>query len=122
METWLQSSDLSAREFGADLSTVIAALQDHDWLAEETLEHQRSDAGQVSCPAGLGLVREDGRILHICPNASGALVHFHHPSRALGFLWRVQRIRSNLNVPHGRLVELIELFFEHRDTQIKAIV
>ena len=43
-------------------------------------------AGKEHCPAGIGLVHESGRILHICPGTITAIYHFHAPKKFLGVI------------------------------------
>lgn len=122
MKAWLQSADLSVREFEADESSAIPALEHHDWNSEELLQRKPQSNGLASCPAGLGLVLHDGRILHICPNGNSALVHFHRPTRLLSFVWPSQRILSQPDMPARRLPELVHHFFNQRDIALESLV
>ena len=110
METWLQSSDLSTQNLKADVHSVLDALESHDWLAENLAMEQLEKSGSDSCPAGIGIVRGDGQILHICPSRSTALVHHHVSTRFLGFLWRRPVTRTAQAVPLSDLPRLIRIF------------
>jgi hypothetical protein len=111
MNCWLQSSDLSSRSLRADTGSVLEAFETHDWLAEDLSMQQLERDGLDSCPAGIGLVRGDGQILHVCPGPGAALVHHHFPARALGFLWRRNLTRTAQNVPLHEVPRLIRIFF-----------
>src|SRR5690606_34730305 len=111
MDCWLQSSDLSSRTIRADTASVLEALETHDWLTEDLTMQQLERDGLDSCPAGIGLVRGDGQILHVCPGPKTALVHHHLPARFLGFLWRRNVTRTAPNVPLQDVPRLIRIFF-----------
>jgi hypothetical protein len=121
MKGWLQSSDFSSRDIGADLDAVLHALASHDWQAEHLAFEQLEAAGSDACPAGIGLVREDGRILHICPGQGAAMVHHHRPTRVLGFLWRRQETRTENAVPLGELPGLIRKFISGGDIEMASV-
>jgi hypothetical protein len=121
MRSWLQSSDLSSQEIGTDVESVLLALASHDWLAERQVFDQLEGAGSDCCPAGIGLVRDDGQILHICPDQGSALVHHHRTIRLLGFLWRRQVTRTETAVPVGELPGLIRTFFAGGDIPMASV-
>lgn len=70
---WIQGSDYSNRAEG-DIKTarqMIELLETHDWAAEQL---HLDAAGEDACPAGLGIVKEAGVILHLCPNPDGTIM------------------------------------------------
>ena|SRR5690606_30030521 len=111
MECWLQSSDLSWRALRADVGSVLDSFQAHDWLSEDASMREREESGLDACPAGIGMVRGDGQILHVCPGPTTALVHHHFPSRVLGFLWRRTVTKTVMDMPLHHVPRLIRIFF-----------
>ena len=121
MRAWLQSSDLSVREFETNLQGALDALARHDWSNEEKLRSELERQGQEYCDSGLGLVREDGRILHVCPGGETSVVHFHRPVKRLGFLWQRSAVLSQPSMPSSSLPELVRYFFEQKDHLLERI-
>ena len=111
MESWLQSSNFSTQSLKADVNSVLEALESHDWLGENLAMQQLERSGSNFCPAGIGIVRGDGQILHICPDRKSALVHHHVSARVLDFLWRRPVTRTAHAVPLSDLPRLIRIFF-----------
>ncbi|NLT69247.1 MAG: hypothetical protein GXX91_00970 [Verrucomicrobiaceae bacterium] len=72
---------------------------------------QLEKSGSDCCPAGIGIVRGDGQILHICPNGNSALVHRHSSARVLGFLWQRPVVQTSDNVPLSDVPRLVRIFF-----------
>ena len=85
---WIQGSDYSVREEDNVTSArqIVERLDAHDWAAEHALLESLGDDG---CPAGLGIVREVGIILHLCPNSDGTIMtscNVSVPYKFLGFI------------------------------------
>src|SRR3546814_19368798 len=68
MESWLQSSEFYSKTLKADVRSVLAVLESHDWLAENLARDQLARSGSDCLPAGLGMERADGTNLHHAPN------------------------------------------------------
>ena len=111
MEVWLQSSDLSSKRLSANVHSALDALESHDWPGESLAMAQLEKSGLPSCPAGIGIVRGDRQILHICPDGNTALVHHHLSPRVLGFLWRHHITHTATDVPLRDARRLIRMFF-----------
>ena len=121
MNAWLQSSDLSAHDLSLDAAEAVRTLQTHDWAQEIRRQADRERSGLESCPAGIGLMRDDGQILHICPSGDSALVHYHRNVRLLGFLWSRKLVLTQPAFPSGSVPDLIRWFFEGNDQALERI-
>lgn len=121
MQAWLQSADLSHRDFDVDVDGAIRALSSHDWVGETALSKRLESEGRDFCPAGLGLVRRDGQILHVCPEGDSAVVHWHRPTRLLGFLWKRQKVRTWEDVPLSSVPAAIRDFYNENDAALERM-
>lgn len=115
MNAWLQSADLSSVDLDLDVEGAVRALQGHDWAGEESRRTALERAGGEWCDPGLGLVREDGHLLHICPSGASATIHYRSRDRFLGVLWQRSRLVSRPAVPMADVPELIRAFFARND-------
>jgi len=111
MKVWIQHADFSEDEFDLGLDSTWGKFNDVDWPAELALEEELVKRGDESCPPGLGIVGAEGRILHICPNPAGALVHFHYPHKALGFV-KTQKSMTLEDVRPAQIEHFIHAFFD----------
>lgn len=118
MKAWLQSADLSAVDLDLDVDGAIDALHGHDWASESARRAALERAGDEWCDPGLGLVRDDGDLLHICPAGATATVHHRSRDRFLGVLWQRNRLISTPSVPMPAIPELIRAFFAGDDAQL----
>jgi hypothetical protein len=122
---WIQSADMTTREFPAAVADEIEqALLSHDWAGEAAKEqHLIANDPLDSCPAGLGVVHKDGRILHICPNSEGyCQVHysFYERARFFGVIPRRKYTAGTIdNVPIKTAARLIPPFLENSYKAIK---
>lgn len=110
MKVWLQHSDFSEEEFDLDLSSTLKMLEEIDWLAELAEQEARARANEENCPPGLGIDHPKNRILHICPNPSGAVMHYHFPKKVMG-LFSMQKSRTFENVQQEKVKEFIRAIF-----------
>ena len=87
MMMWIQLHDLSNKEMeGATKEQAEQALSTFDWKGELSKEKESEDE---TCPPGLGLVSDEGEILHICPiNSESCFIHYHYftSKKLLGFI------------------------------------
>ena len=89
---WIQKADLSTAvedEVVTSASLVLSAFDNFDWQAELNNFEQLGAKGVENCPPGLGVVRPNGVILHLCPNSDESVMAFWHhkvPSKLLGFI------------------------------------
>ena len=111
MKVWLQHSDFTEEEFDLDLSSTLAMLEDTDWLAELADLEKSARNNEEHCPPGLGIDHPKKRILHICPNPSGATVHYHYPKKVMG-LFNTQASRTFENVHREQVAQLIRAIFD----------
>jgi len=110
MKVWIQHSDFSEEEFDLDLASTLRMFEDIDWLDELAMEQKRAESGDENCPPGFGIAQQKERILHVCPNPSGALVHFHYPKKVMG-LFNKQQSLTMENVPREQVKSFIKAFF-----------
>lgn len=121
MKAWLQSSDFTSVDLVLDEDGAIRTLQTHDWARELQQQSAREAEGQEHCPAGLGLVRDDGRTLHLCPSGSTLTLHFMRPIRHMGFLWKRHETLTIENVPLAHGSVLVRDFFACRDESLERL-
>ena len=121
MRVWLQSADFAHRDVDADLDGVLAAFASHDWDSEAQLAERLASEGQDFCPAGLGLVRSDGQILHICPGRDSVVVHWHRPVRVLGFLWKRRSVHTWSGFSLFAIPGAIRSFFGANDAELERL-
>ena len=78
MNMWIQLHDLSSKEMnGVNEDQAKDALSKFDWLSELV---KRDKSEDEVCDPGLGLIANDGSILHICPQGSEeCYIHYHYP-------------------------------------------
>ena len=115
MKAWLQSTDLSSVDLDLHVDGAIRTLHGHDWAAEAGRRAALERAGDECCEAGLGLVRDDGHILHLCPVGATATVYHHSRVRMLGGLWRRNRLLTRPSFPLAGAADLIRAFYAGND-------
>lgn len=75
---WIQRADYSSADHASVRDDeAVEAYRRHDWESEFALERELNASGAESCPPGIGFVAAPGELLHVCPNAETALVHYH---------------------------------------------
>jgi hypothetical protein len=115
MKAWIQSADFSQRDLDVDAEGAIRTLSSHDWSAETAMAKRLEGEGREFCQPGLGLVREDGHLLHVCPEGASASVHWQRPVSGLRqFLTkrhRAQETETWEDVPLSRLPAAIRNFY-----------
>ena len=121
MRAWLQKHDLSSEEFEIpDASNAKKILGEFDWQGELSRQLQTTSE---TCDPGLGLVTDDGDILHICPGTCGrCMVHFHFSDtrRVFGlFSRKVDLLKTFRDVSLYRVHQMIDAFFVHDFERIK---
>ena len=114
MHYWIQRADFTSSErdvSGAE--ELLAIFRSHPWPAERDFQARRVLAGEESCPPGLGIVPDDGRLLHLCPLSNGLVAchyHFVEHNKVAG-LFRTSRSRELTNeVPAPAAEELVRRF------------
>ena len=110
MKVWLQHSDFTEEEFDLDLSSTLRMLEDTDWLAELAELEKLARNDEEHCLPGLGIDHPENRILHVCPNPSGAMVHYHYPKKVMG-LFNTQNSRTFENVHQEQVVKFVRAIF-----------
>ncbi len=89
MTVWLQRHDLSSEDLDdSSMESVISLLQSFDWQTEIQKEKKERESGGMNCcPAGIGMVHDEGQILHVVPtDSSDSMCHYHFPVRHRKFL------------------------------------
>jgi hypothetical protein len=121
VEYWIQNSDfsnpegLSENEPVQSAKQIVAILREYDWARENAYEEKRLMEDGDCCPAGIGIMAEDGHIFHICPKAKlgKAIVYFHHqvPAKIFGFInFSKSQITTYEDVPLTKLESAIKKF------------
>ncbi len=87
MNMWIQLHDLSSQDRDSvSEDEAKQTLLTFDWQSEL---RKRDEVQGESCDPGLGLVAQDGAILHICPqDSTSCYVYYHYskPKKLLGFI------------------------------------
>ncbi len=96
MTVWLQRHDLSSEDLeDTSMESVISILKDFDWKAESQKAEDARKSGHDFCMAGIGMIHEDGQILHVLPaNDETSMCHYHYPvkqRRILGIIGKKSR-------------------------------
>ena len=112
MKAWIQKHDFTSQEFEApDSSYAKRVLGEFDWLAEL---NQQAEEGTETCDPGLGLVMEDGHILHLCPNGRKRhLIHFHFPrkNRFSALILGGLQTETLFNISLEKAEQMIDAFY-----------
>jgi hypothetical protein len=116
---WIQRADFSATDYEpVDVADGIRAFERHDWRGELELQAELESDGAEYCLPGIGFLKPDGDILHICPGGNGrALVHYHFTAwrRFLGLVQLPRWVVTTRQAVHRSTVaELIGFFFDGR--------
>ena len=111
---WIQRADFSSsdHEVSGEVD-VVSAFESHDWHTELELFEDLESRGVDNCPPGFGVNLSDGQILHVCPGAQEALVHYHFVEsfKLLGIIpWIRNGLVTALSMPLENVPELIRLF------------
>lgn len=119
---WIQKSDLSVAiddEVVTSAAQVLSVFDTFNWQAELDNLKESESTGDENCPAGLGIVKPNGEILHLCPNPDKTvLAIWHHrvPYKLFGFI-KITRINlttdENLALQTAR--EAINRFIKEDD-------
>ena len=110
---WIQHADFSCEDHTASgAGEIQAAFRSYPWSRELQSEKSRHAAGEESCPPGLGISPEDGRLLHLCPSSSGMAVRYHYMQRRriLGIFPNVRTGVVDADLPLSAADELIARF------------
>jgi len=120
---WIQNSDysnptgLSESELVTSAAQVIEVFNGYDWAKENAYQARCEEGGSDCCPAGMGIVKTAGVILHICPNVESktAVMHMHYPvpTKLLGFI-KTQKasLTTFSDVPWPMIADVISKFLE----------
>lgn len=87
MNMWIQFHDFSSNERqDVDVDQAKQTLSTFDWQSELV---NRDQEKEDSCDPGLGLIADNGSILHICPRTpESCYIHYHYstPRKVFGFI------------------------------------
>lgn len=98
MTGWIQKHDFSYDDLGIlSKRGAIETLNDFDWDSESLKEETEIERGHEACNPGMGLIAEDGTILHIVPSKKGNLIHLHwkQETKILGLFRRSRSMNSS---------------------------
>lgn len=120
MDMWIQLHDFSHDEKkNVDITQAKQALESFDWQSELTKRDQSK--GEI-CDPGLGLVREDKTILHICPqNKESCRIFYMYssPKKLLGFIPLPSQKEHFIDSCSFKTAnELIQLHFDGKQEEI----
>lgn len=105
---WIQRADYSATDFDpVSLPAAQALLRAHDWKAERSYQNSLEDAGEDSCPPGIGFVGDNDRVLHICPEEDGSAYCFYLTTGT-----------DRADVSRAGQRRLVKLFYQDRDAEL----
>ena len=122
MNYWIQNSDFSnptglgESELVESAGQLLGILAEYDWAKENAYEEKcLAKNNDDCCPAGIGIVSDEGHILHICPKMTKgtAVVHLHHEvsTKILGFIKSTKdQVTTFENVPQSKLESAIKNF------------
>lgn len=126
---WIQNSDFSNPGGLGDsnpfesVAHFMGILQTYDWAKENAYEDKCMANDDPCCPAGIGIVKPCGHILHICPNAKNqsGLVSLHHkkPGKLFGLIKMKRTTVSDFeNVPRSKFEACVKNFMASDYNQI----
>lgn len=87
VKTWIQHSDLKVENLEPhDCQRLLELFKAHPWEAEQTLYVRLEQANDECCPAGIGVNKLTGELLHICQESSGQFFLFVEAVKKTKFL------------------------------------
>ena len=121
MDYWIQNSDFSnptgigESEPVESVRQLMNILTEYDWAKENAYEEKCLANNDSCCPAGIGIVAEDGHLLHICPKVKKGTVdvHFQHSVsiKILGFIkWNKSQWTTYEKIPFAKLESAVKSF------------
>lgn len=115
MKYWIQRADFSAVDREApDADQFLAVLEKHDWASELRYRAVLEQAHAEWCDPGLGIVPEDGRLLHLCPQEDGSIschYKFMKQRRMLGITYaQTPVLKTSQLSSMAQAPEVIRLF------------
>lgn len=124
MNVWIQKHDFVSEEFELEKSeAVIKLLGEFDWDQELKLQKEKEDKGEDNCPPGLGIVADNGHILHLCPDKNKKYLAFFHYPEEVRFLrifkFTPQKTLSRENLDHSTVLEIIPYMMQRQYQKIK---
>jgi hypothetical protein len=118
MEAWIQSADASSKDLALEVEDAVRLLSAHSWAEEESMRKSLESERKDFCPAGFGLVRGDGNILHVCPDGVSSTIYWMDPYKALGFV-KLQRTHAWIGVPLVLAQQAIRHYFAAEYAMLK---
>jgi len=111
MNVWIQRHDFSAVDLpDGSMEPALESMAAVDWKSEATLARAAEEEGRDCCPAGIGFVDEDGRVLHLMPDGAGCMnVSYLFPTeeKLFGFLKRTGQgnlFKERLPADHAKAI------------------
>lgn len=130
---WIQNSDFS-NPTGLDDSNpfqsvahILQMIETYDWGRENAYEKKSHASADDCCPAGIGIVKPGGTMLHICPVAVDrtAQIHLHYKTevKLLGLIKTTKGVVNSFeNVAWSLFEPIIELFIKSDYDKIALII
>jgi hypothetical protein len=122
MDMWIQLHDFSnTEEKNVNAEQAKQALSTFNWQSELA---KRDQANVEACDPGLGLVKDDGSILHICPQNNEScyiLYDYSTTQKIFGFIpIKTRKTHSIESCPLSKAIELIQYHFDGCPEKILA--
>jgi len=115
MLVWLQHANYASDEYrDTTLETALEKFSTFDWQRELVKYEQAKENREDCCDPGIGLIRGDTHILHICPHSpeiASVFYHYKEPARILGIMPYLSS--EDLHARNFPLKNIKELFAAH---------
>ena len=118
MLVWLQHTDFTSDEYReATLETAMKQFAAFDWPTELKRLAEAQQLQQEYCDPGIGLVRGDQHILHVCPHSAetgSVFYHYQQPAKVLGLIPYLSSEHLHADgFPLRRIGDLFEAHFSN---------
>ncbi len=126
MNAWIQKHDFSSGELGTvSKREAIEALNGFDWDSELQKEAKAIELGHEACSPGMGLIADDGTILHIVPSKEGHLIHHHWKQQTmiLGLFRKSRSVNtSGIGISHQLTEEIFQSHFRSAHERTRELI
>ncbi|MEM6883396.1 MAG: hypothetical protein AAF571_00085 [Verrucomicrobiota bacterium] len=127
MLLWLQHSDFSTDDYqDATLESALEKFAAFDWPGELSQMEQAENQQEECCEPGIGLVRGDTHILHLCPHSAekgSVFYHYKKPAKVLGLIpYLSSEDLYAIDFPLPKTRELFEAHFLNDHARTMALL
>ena len=126
-ELWIQAADYSTpvKTSVDSASEAIRHFDSFDWLSALKMGLDRSARDEDHCPVGMGVVRDDATIIHVCPAPDMNLsVVWHSPFKRK--FWGIFRKRiepfETVGLSRNDLDKILRLFLNRQDAALAEVL